>query len=276
MSLNFMKMVSDINSRRYLRQMQNLVNAKIPCGFFCGFRIPPNVKEIVQSVKDYEINLTCIVVPADEAKEIFDDFKVPVVTLMELPESNVKVSQMLYIGVWLENCFTNYFKRYGIDTLPLQDTGELENKFNFYLQHLPGLYSVYEMLSDEESKAVYRSYLTGNLTGRISDYKFAPESQYFLEGFLPTEGDVAIDGGAYDGATSRDFSMQGAKVYAFEMSAQNYKNCLARAKKYNFVIENIGLSNREGVEHYTSGGGAGVRKGGVQKPEILSIWTLMY
>ena len=101
--------------------------------------------------------------------------------------------------------------------------GGKENSYHFYLQHLPDLYSVYEMLADEESKAVYRAYITGNLTGRISDYKFAPESQYFLEGFLPTEGDVAIDGGAYDGATSRDFSMQGAKVYAFEMSARNYK-----------------------------------------------------
>ena len=262
MSLNFMKMVSDINSRRYLRQMQNLVATKIPCGFFCGFNISSNVKEIVQTVKNFGINLSCIFVPDDEAKEIFADFKIPVVTLMELPKSDVKVSQMLYIGVWLENCFTNYFKRYGIDTLPLQNVNDKENSYNFYNQYLPELYSVYEMLSDEESKAVYRAYLTGNLTGRISDYKFALESQYFLEGFMPTEGDVAIDGGSYDGATSRDVSMQGAKVYAFEMSAQNYKNCLERAEKYNFVIENLGLSNREGVEHYTSGGGAGARKGG--------------
>ena len=81
-----------------------------------------------------------------------------------------------------------------------------------------------------------------------------------MEGFLPTDGDIAIDGGAYDGATSRDFAMQGAKVYAFEMDFNNYKNCLNRADKYNFTIENLGLSNQEGEEFY-SVGGVGSRKG---------------
>ena len=65
----------------------------------------------------------------------------------------------------------------------------------------------------------------------MQDYRFAPEPQYFLEGFFPAEGDIAIDGGAYDGATSADFAKQGAQVYAFEMSEANYKNCLARAEK---------------------------------------------
>ena len=90
---------------------------------------------------------------------------------------------------------------------------------------------------------------------------------------MPVKGDIAIDGGAYDGATSRDFAMQGAKVYAFEMSAQNYKNCLARAEKYNFVIENIGLSNHEGLENY-SGGGTGARKGsGTETGNFIDLDT---
>ena len=261
MSLNFVKMLSDINSRRYLRQMQNLIGNKIPCGFFSGFKIPSNVNDIVQSIKNFGINLTCIVVPADEAKETFDDSDIPVFTLMELPKSNLKVNHVLYIGAWLEFCFANYFKRYGIEMLSWQDVGRKENQFNFYMQHLPEIYSVYEMFSDEESKAVYRAYLTGILTGRISDYKFAPESQYFFEGFFPIEGDIVIDGGAYDGATARDFTMQGAKVYAFEMSNENYPKCLERAEKYNFVVENIGLSNREGKERYIESG-TGSRKGG--------------
>lgn len=261
MSLDFMNMVSDIHQRRYSRQIQQLIGAKVPCGFFCGFNIPANITEIVKSVKNFGINLTYIIVPVDKAKEIFESFALPVLTLAELPKSNVKTNQIIYVGARIEESFTEYFKRYGINTLKLEDVGGKENSFNFYMQHLADLYSAYEMLGDEESKAVYRAYLTGKLTGYISDYKFAPESQYFLEGFLPVEGDIAIDGGAFDGATARDFSMQGAKVYAFEMSAQNYKNCLERAEKYNFVIENIGLSNREGVEHYT-GGGAGAHKGG--------------
>ena len=67
--------------------------------------------------------------------------------------------------------------------------------------------------------------------------------------------------------------MQCAKVYAFEMSARNYKNCLARAKKYNFVIENLGLSNREGVEHYSEGG-VGASKGrGTETGNFIDLDT---
>lgn len=258
MSLKFMEMVADINQRRYLKQIEYLINKKIPCGFFSGFKIDPDTPKNFKAVKDWGMNFTCIVVPVDEMKNIFENLGVPVVTLNEISKAKLKL--ILYVGDWLENCFTNYFRRFGIDALSIQNSDDAENFFDFHLNNLPKLYSVYEMLADEESKEVYRAYITGRLTGRISDYKFAPESQYFLEGFLPTEGDIAIDGGAYDGATSRDFSMQGAKVYAFEMSATNYKNCLARAEKYNFVIENIGLSNREGEENYI-GGGVGSRKG---------------
>ena len=136
----------------------------------------------------------------------------------------------------------------------------LESSYEFYIQHLPELYEVHEMLEDDESKEVFRAYIKGTITKQVSDFKFAPEPQYFLEGFLPAEGDIAIDGGAYDGATSRDFAMQGAKVYAFEMDFNNYKNCLNRAEKYNFTIENLGLSNQEGEEYY-SAGGVGSSKG---------------
>ena len=93
----------------------------------------------------------------------------------------------------------------------------------------------------------------------MQDFRFAPEPQYFLNGFLPKAGDIAIDGGAYDGATAVDFAKEGAQVYAFEMNASNYKNCLAPAEKFGFKIENLGLSNQEGDAFY-SVGRAGSRK----------------
>ena len=277
MSLKFMEMVAEINSRRYLRQMQNLAISKIPCGFFVGFIIPPNVLDALQSLQKFGVNLTYIIVPSDEFKKFFDEIALPVITLMDLPKSTFKITRMLYIASsFLENVFHYYFKRYGIETLPIQEFKATENQFDFHMKYLPELYSVYEMFSDEESKAVYRAFITGKLTGRISDYKFAPESQYFLEGFLPSEGDIAIDGGAYDGATSRDFAMQGAKVYAFEMSAQNYKKCLARSQKYNFVAENIGLSNREGTDTYKDYGVGASKGGGVLKQQISSTLTRIF
>lgn len=151
---------------------------------------------------------------------------------------------------WHDPTFSEYFFRCSVDVLILNDVNKQEDLYKKYFQNLPELYEVHEMFSDEESKKVFRAYIKGAATKRTKDFRFAPEPQYFLEGFLPGKGDIAIDGGAYDGATSRDFAMQGAKVYAFEMDSVNYRNCLARAEKYNFVMENVGLSNQEGEENY--------------------------
>lgn len=166
---------------------------------------------------------------------------------------------MLSFNSQQDGSFTEYFSRYGVNLFFNGNTNFFESLYNFYIQHLSELYKVYEML-DEESKKVFLASIKGKLTNQVKDFRYAPEPQYFLEGFLPVEGDIAIDGGAYDGGTSRDFAIQGAKVYAFEMSAENYKNCLPRAEKYNFVIENLGLSDREGQELYFQGG-AGSGKG---------------
>ena len=273
MSLKFMEMVADINSRRYLRQMQNLAISKVPCGFFCGFNITEKLLRLIQWLKNSRINLTCIVVPNDETKKVFADIAESIYTLNDIANGKANVNYVFYENNFFYDSFTNFFRRYGMKAFPIADLGGMESTFNFYIQHLPELYSVYEMFADEESKAVYRAFITGRVTGQNSDFRFAPESQYFLEGFLPSEGDIAIDGGAYDGATSRDFTMQGAKVYAFEMSAQNYPQCLARAQKYNFVIENIGLSNREGTDTYKDYGVGASKGGGTETGNFIDLDT---
>lgn len=276
MSLNFVKMTTALHQNRYLRQMQNLVWAKVPCGIFSGITLPKKFTEMVQQLRNLGINLNCVIALDDEIKTSLSNVEMPVYTLSDISKGVGNVRVIFYEDTFVNEAFTNFFSRYGIQSFPIANLGGKEGEYNFYVEHLSELYNTHEMFADEESKAVFRAYVTGKVTGKISDYKFAPESQYFLEGFLPGEGDIAIDGGAYDGATSRDFAMQGAKVYAFEMSAQNYKNCLDRAEKYNFVIENIGLSNQEGVEHY-SGGGAGARRGGgVWKLENSSTLILTF
>ena len=155
--------------------------------------------------------------------------------------------------------FMDYFGRYGTKMITSANVNGAEAQYNNYLKHLPELYDVHELLADDESKKVFCAAITGKITNIVQDFRFAPEPQYFLKGFLPTEGDIAIDGGAFDGAPSADFARQGAKVYAFEMDAANYQNCLAPAEKFGFTIENLGLSNQAGDARY-SGGGAGSRK----------------
>lgn len=188
----------------------------------------------------------------------------PLVTLEDFPKFENKPSLMLYFNQFNESAFLEYFQRYGVNLFYIVNSNFSEALYNFYFQNLDKLYKVYEMFDEAESKKVFLAFIKGKLTKQFQDFRFAPEPQYFLEGFLPTEGDIAIDGGAYDGATSRDFIMQGAKVYAFEMDGENYKKCLPRAGKYNFVIENLGLSNQEGQEFYNHGGvGSGKGRGNV-------------
>ena len=50
----------------------------------------------------------------------------------------------------------------------------------------------------------------------------APEPQYMLDGFGPRLGNVAIDAGAFDGETARDFLWCGAKVYSYEFAFRHY------------------------------------------------------
>ena len=144
--------------------------------------------------------------------------------------------------------FVPYLAGNAMEVLRKSDDGQ----FFFMMKHLPEIYGVYEMLGSEESKKVFRATIKGRLTGKISDYRFAPEPQYFLEGFTPNAGDIVVDGGAYDGATSIAFAKYGAKVFAFEMDAANYKNCAARLNglELEITLENLGLSNKESIESY--------------------------
>ena len=167
---------------------------------------------------------------------------------------------MLYLNEFRNPALIDFFKNSGTNMFYIANADYTEAIYNFYMQNLPALYNSYEMLADEESKKVFTAAIKGSLTRQIQDLRYAPEPQYFLEGFFPIEGDIAIDGGAFNGVTSRDFAMQGAKVYAFEMSTENYQKCLSYAEKYNFTVENLGLSYKEGQEFYSQGGSAS-RKG---------------
>lgn len=60
MSANFIKMISEIHSQRYLMQLQNLIAKKIPCGFFTGMNVQNNLSAIVENLKNNGFNLTCI------------------------------------------------------------------------------------------------------------------------------------------------------------------------------------------------------------------------
>ena len=259
MSAEFIKLISDLRSERFNKHVEYLATNQTPVGIFYGFEfIPSDVVTNLQTLVKMGLNVTCVIVLADRQAEVLRNFvDVPVVALEDtshLGEKNfpVKPQEIFLTAYLLDFAFAQYFTRHGIESL--FTTGQTK-EFLDYMKHLPELYAVHESFIDDESKKVFRASIKAFLTGKFSDYRFAPEAQYFLGGFLPTAGDIAIDGGAYDGATARDFAKLGAKVFAFEMNAFNYQKCLARVgQNPNITLENFGLSNKECEENYLSGG----------------------
>ena len=254
MSANFIKMISELHTERFNVHFGELVTNRTPCGIFFGFvMIPSEAAENVQRLIKTGLNVSCAIVLADvQANALRNLVDVSVIALEDFPhfgEENfpVKPQEVFIANSLIDLSFTSYFAGYDIEVLTLSNGESFLNA----MKHLPELYSVYEMLGGDESKKVFCAAIKGDLTGKISDYRFAPEPQYFLEGFTPSAGDIAIDGGAYDGATALAFAKRGAKVYAFEMNAINYQNCAACiGNNAAITLENLGLSDKAGTENY--------------------------
>ena len=260
MSAEFVKLVSDLHTQRFNEQLEQLATNKTPVGIFFGFElVPSDAKTNIQSLLNVGLNVTCAIVLADRTADVLKNFvDVPVVALEDisrLGEKNfpVKPQEVFIPESIADAAFTDYFARHGMEVLaPYYPTGQ-PNYFLFTMYYLPELYAVHESFIDDESRKVFRAVIKGRLTGLVSAYRFASEPQYFLDGFTPSAGDIAIDGGAYDGATSANFAKLGAKVFAFEMDADNYKNCLERVGgNPNITLENLGLSDRVCEENYYS------------------------
>ena len=260
MSSDFIKMVADCSERRFLRTLQRLVADKVPCGIFFAPAVPTNARQIVDMFKNGGLNMNCVCVLSKEHKKFFQPAESE--TLVSLEEfSNLPEKPKYIFGLdrFFVPAFMDYFKRYGADTFFWPNVDEAEAQYNLYMRHLPELHDVHEMLADDKSKEIFRAAITGRITRIMQNFIFTTEHEYFLNGFLPVDGDIAIDGGAYDGDTAIDFVRQGAKVYAFEMDAANYRNCLAPAEKFGFTIENLGLSDKE-IDAFYRSNGMGSRK----------------
>lgn len=278
MSAEFIKMISELHEQRFNVHLGELIQSRTPCGIFFGFVIvPSNAAENVQMLINTGLNVTCAIVLADiQANALSPLVNVPVITLFEeLPRLSEKPKEIFILDVVKDLAFVPYFERYGIEPITMLYAAQQDIYFSFMMKHLLELYSVYEILGSGESKKVFCAAIKGRLTGKISNYRFAPEPQYFLEGFTPNAGDIAIDGGAYDGATALAFAKCGAKVYSFEMDANNYKNCAARiGKNYNITLENRGLSDKESVETYSScGTGSRKNSGGNFTAKFIDLDT---
>ena len=250
----FIEMLSDMNSQRYSKVLSKLINEKIPCGFFCALDASQWKIDNIINLTRMGLDLQCICVLDDNYRTHVRAEGIPLVTFREFADLPSKPQWMLYIDTNLDSAFCDFFRPFGLKILQLEEPITADKRCDEIYEHLPEIVETYRMFDDEESRAVYRACLKARLSNRHDYYRYAVEPQYWLEPFTPVEGDIAIDGGAYDGVTSSDFASRGAKVYAFEMDQNNYQRSLARAEKYKFTLENMGLSSEERTASYFSGG----------------------
>lgn len=176
--------------------------------------------------------------------------KYNVIDIKQLKNINKKPDIVFMINTLISVHVSDFIRNLKIKTVILSSTDKEQKRYIDFLEHLLDLYDVYSWLDDVESRKVFLADIIGDYTNCYNKYIFADEPQYLLSGFIPTSGDIAIDGGAYDGQTARDLSMLGAKVYSFELDINNYNKCKIMAEKFNFVIENYGLGIKKSEIRY--------------------------
>ncbi|MBQ7480144.1 MAG: FkbM family methyltransferase [Selenomonadaceae bacterium] len=212
----------------------------------CGIFVSPeeSAQDALGTVNQFRaqgMQIECVCVMEKAGYENID-VDVKIVLLQDLEKIPFHLDCMLMMtsrDVW--RALYQYFQRLGLSTWILRDDSEAVKEQRDICFRWMKLYDAYALFQDEESRRAFRGAILGKYTGQLEDFYFASEPQYFLQGFLPEEGDIAIDGGAFDGATSVAFASLGANVHAFEMDLGNYRKCIAVAEKRNFTANHMGL-----------------------------------
>lgn len=249
----FMEMIAGFQTSSHNEILKQLITQKTRCGFFFSGDDPVQAADLVHQLRGAGVDLRCVYVLHPELMlgQLED---IPFYSLKEVAGNPLQLGQVIMRVDLFAMKFYEYFEQRGISTFMLNDTQAMDARSRLIYEHMPQIYDIYSSLMDEESRCTYRHVLMAWMSNRLSDYRFAPEGQYLLQGFMPGAGDIAIDGGAFDGGTARDFASLGAKVYAFEMDQDNYQQCRPAAEQYGFTVENLGLGDSEREDHYAAAG----------------------
>ena len=154
MSKDFINFISELHSQRYLAKLKYIISNKIPCGFFVPFE-SESLPNIIATMKNVGLNLFYVYGTSENQKI---ESEIPFLTLEELPKSRVP-KIIFHTDVEHAPAFYECFKPFGVELLTFSDINTLETMYNFFIQNLPQIYEVHEMLADEESKKVFRAFI---------------------------------------------------------------------------------------------------------------------
>ena len=241
---NFVKLIQQVHEERFSAVMNRIGARKIPVAFLSIAPINQAV-EITKNLRAQGLNITRLFVIDNNPPPVNLDFDV----------IHVKDAAQIFPQPEYICAVENIGARVAIKNFPASkvlslDRGNREDIYQTFMTHLDDLREVYESLIDEESKKTFRGYWLGCISNRLDKIVYSKSWHYLIDGFIPADNAIVIDGGSCDGGTATIFSDMGYKVYGFELDDLNYAVACKRAEEKNFVIENLGLGSYPHKMHY--------------------------
>lgn len=269
----FLRTVTEVEQDDANQVLALLREKQIPCGYFYPFADMLEQIQYLDMLEEQGLQIAAICnLNPQLAAEAREKYGRDIVSLREFQEQSRQIGVMIMHPLLNLGAYGRIFEAMQLPTLFLGSVDSSAACKETFFDHLPEIYAAYADFHDDDSRAAFLGGWRGRITARWSQFHFAPEPQYLLAGFMPQAGDIAIDGGAYDGGTSAMFASLGAEVYAFEMDAKNYQKCQARAEAGHFTVENLGLSDRPKEASYNSSGtGSSLKEEGSDIAHCTSI-----
>lgn len=211
----------------------------------------------------------------DEYTDATSHMGKPVVRLSEVPRESLVVScvtqaRPLSALRKLDEAgiidYGDYFSMADLSEGRLSQVKAVTDTRNDYRAHAAQYQWVRDRLCDETSREVFDRILNFRLTGNLAHmfpFSYAADRQYF-EPFAPlSNGEVFVDGGAYDGFTSREFANRCpnySSIHVFEPSADTLavaRNKLSDLKRVHY--HPLGLFDRSCQLRFDSTAGSACR-----------------
>ena len=177
-------------------------------------------------LKDYFTSLGCVVsffVDNNASKQGTSIDGIPVLSLQEArlqrPTLPVFIASKHIVPIAQQIIKSNTTNFYAMPTL----------SFYFYPEiirlHQEELEAVFSLLADDISKYVFISIVKAYLCGDDGFYVISPYAQYLHPAVGPTDGDIIIDGGAFNGDTNIMYRKQAQvkHVVSCEPSGNSFK-----------------------------------------------------
>lgn len=249
----FVELIQRVHNERFAVVMNKIVAEKIPVAFLSLAPIDAAV-DMVKNLRGQGLNISKLITlqppPADSELD-FD-----IIHLSDAAKIYPRLEYVLVID--------DVAARVAVKNLPNSkvlsiNRGDTEHIYQVFMNHLSDLQDVYESLIDEESKKTFSGYWLGSISNQLGELFHTNSAHYLIAGFIPKDGAITFDAGAFDGGTATVFSEMGYKVYAFEMDIKSFERIKPIAEEKNFVLENLSLGSYKHKMRYNAIGHSGNR-----------------